>query len=178
MLSFSSFHLFPFPFPPPSHWGLSSETATSPSSCSTHRGQNLTHHFHLYLLCQKGLRWPTARPAATTSTLPPLSHTTASSAIQSTHFREHRWMDLECPGMLCRSAFFFFWLCMSACPIICKLKRREKRNNPHHHNANITPITIILKSMPDSFNIWITYEFFSIVLALAPGMLNTVCEKL
>lgn len=39
-------------------------------------------------------------------------------------------------------------------------------------------ITVILKSLPDNFNIWITCKFLSFVLALSSTMLNSVCDKL
>ena len=93
----------------------------------------------LHLLRQKVLCWPTPRPAATISILSPLPHSTASSAVQHTHF----WVQdgyLVCPCMLCRSVVFFFGGGEYACPISYKLKGREKQSNSHHHNADITII--------------------------------------
>lgn len=155
MLSFS-FLCLPnsLSFRSPSHWGRSSERATSSCSCSMQRWADPTDHLHPHLLCQNGLCWPMARPAATIPSL----HSLFRSPIYPLSGTQTDG-SLECPGMLCRSVFCCCCCCY-ACPVRCKLKGREKRNNSHHHDADITPITVILTSMSDSFNIWIPRGIF------------------
>ena len=70
-----------------------------PLAAACAAGQTPTHHHHPPPpLPKKGLCWPTADLLAT------FPHSTAFSAFQSTHSQVQRWMDLECPGMLCRRA--------------------------------------------------------------------------
>ena len=141
-----------------------------PLAAACAAGQTPTHHHHPPPpLPKKGLCWPTADLLAT------FPHSTAFSAFQSTHSQVQRWMDLECPGMLCRRALlkkkFFFGY---ACPIRCTLKGRGKKEITH---TDITSIIIILKSTSDSLNIWIPMRFF---LLSCPCFLAcwTLCEKL
>ena len=136
----------PFTFSPPSHYGLSSEKATDSSSfitcsqadshsapspsISSARKVVLAHcQTSRHLLCCHHLchHFP---------------HSATSSTVQSSSHVFGVQMDesLRYPGMLCRSIIFFF---SYGCLISCKPKGRDKRDDSHGHDADITPMIFL-----------------------------------
>lgn len=138
MLSFSTLCLLPFLFPPTSIRGLSSERPTGPSSCSAFGWADLplttfTHHF----LCQKDgdgsltdclLSPPLQLPALQSR---PLLCYLLCGPINPLWV--HRWMDLSGVLLWCRGLFFSY-----GCLIDCKSRERERNNDLHGHDADIT----------------------------------------
>lgn len=145
--------LLPFSFSPLSHDGLSSEKATDSSSCST-CGQADSHSPPSppsYL--PERLCWLPARPAAALSAI--TTSATLDSATPSLiqppppqsnppTFLVHRWMNVS--GILVRCAeaqvlfsFFLYYGCL----ISCEPKGRDKRDDSHCLNADITPMIFL-----------------------------------
>ena len=117
--------LLSFPFPPLSHYGLSSEKATDSSSCST-CGQADSHsppspsvlsaRKVVLAPCQTSCRPLCPHHLCHSRFCHPSPHSATSSTVQSTHFLGAQMDEcLRYPGKLCRgtSSVFFFsvlWL--------------------------------------------------------------------
>lgn len=107
MLSFSSFHL---PISLSFLQSMRSLLREGNRSVQLQHAQLDRHQLttlSLHLLRQKVLCWPTPRPAATISILSPLPNSTASSAVQHTHFRVQGW--LSCVSLYATQECCFFF---------------------------------------------------------------------
>lgn len=145
MLSFSSFLAY-FPFlslPLVTMVSLQRKKPIPPASSCVAR-QTPTHHLHPPSHLPERLCWLTARPAATFSAVTISATTSFSHLLHSPILLPHfwytdGWISQVSWYAMQKHNFFFSYGCL----ISCKPKGRDKRDDSHCHDADITPMTFL-----------------------------------